>query len=144
MDQNLQGIGVQELVVPAVLPRAVGLDLAQAIEIEQSAGGVDDVEARDARLFIGVGSLPARAGGHDRCHRGCGGHSRGAGRPGQDMAPAEIARMVRHVSSCPSGLVSPCPRQPGRTLAQPMSVAGTKVYPALLIPATVSFNALMS
>ena len=118
--QDLQGAGVQELVVPAVLPRAVGLDAAKAVEVEQGAGRIDDVEAGDARarlVLIGRGPLIGRARRHDG---GRGSRGGGAGRPGQDMTPADPARVVRRVHRVRHSSSCPCPggrtRPPGRSL----------------------------
>ena len=46
MGENLEGVGRQKLIVPAVPPRTVGLDPAQPLQVEQVAGSVDDIEAR--------------------------------------------------------------------------------------------------
>ena len=101
MGENLEGVGRQKLIVPAVPPRTVGLDPAQPLQVEQVAGSVDDIEARSPTPIGPVG-LPGPGASVREYHRRD--RRQRPGRPGQETTTSKSIPSARSVlAACPHG-----------------------------------------
>ena len=121
---HLQGVGVEQLVVPPVLPGPVGLDLPQPLQIERGAVVVGDVE-EDQIPLPGGGIRPVGAAGQGESaqrepaqpQRVPAGHRRPAGA----RRPAAVRPVPVGASAHPAG--ARCPTG-AEAHARPLSRAG--------------------